>query len=219
MGFYQFCKQLQQIKPGARIILLTDIENMSSKMKSHGNKKKNFQTYSGFYGVADYDKWEYAYLTAIEEFRFDVGYIKKPIKNYGHVASKLNQLLITGTYQVEKIYGDPKEERKAKSKKAFNKIMALEVYPGGFFARTPDFRFFKLSLDAYGKDITEIEHAEGIVKRLRSYESDAKRELEAIQKPIREWEDRFPSVVEDPAAFAVAQEKKGRAEGGEEEKK
>jgi CheY-like chemotaxis protein len=206
MGFYQFCKQLQQIKPDARIILLTDEENMSAKMKAFAKKKKDFETYSGFYYSGDYYKWEYSFCTAIEEFRFDVGYIKKPIKSYGHVASKINQLIITGTYQVEKIYGDPNEERKAKSKKAFDKIMVLDVgpYSAGIPGRIPEFRYFELYLSWYSKDITEKDHATAIIKRLKSYENEAKRELEKIQKLIRGWEDRFPSIVEDPTAFEVA---------------
>lgn len=221
MGFYQFCKQLQQviIKPDARIILLTDIENMSSKMKSYGKKKKDFQIYSGFYrGMAEYDKRQYALCSAIEEFRFDVAYIKKPIKSYEHVASKINQLLVTGAYQVEKIYWDPKEERKAKSEKAVRKILALDVYKGGKTGRfiatgnRPSLSMFTIGLKMYEKDISEREHAAGIVKRLREYERDAKRELDKIQKLIRGWEDRFPSIVEDPSAFEVVSKKNG--EGG-----
>jgi hypothetical protein len=221
MGFYQFCKQLQQIKPDARIILLTDEENMSSKMKAFVKKKKDFETHSGFYYEGDYDKWQYAFCTAIEEFRFDVGYIKKPIKSYGHVASKINQFLITGTYQVEKIYGDPKEEKKRKSEKAFDKIMALDVFKdsktGHYYSRgsRPLLSTFIIGLQMYEKNISEREHAAGIVERLREYENDAKRELEKIQKLILGWEDKFPSIVEDPTAFEVAT----TTEKKEEEKK
>jgi CheY-like chemotaxis protein len=208
MGFYQFCKQLQQIKPDARIILLTDEENISAKMKAFAKKKKDFETYSGFYYEGDYYKWEYAFCTAIEEFRFDVGYIKKPIKSYGHVASKINQLLITGTYQIEKIYGDPEEETKAKSEKAFRKIMAKDPFNHAPWINPVSANDFKWRLSYYEKDISEKEHAAGIVKRLREYENEAKREFEKIQKLLRGWEDRFPSIVEDPTAFEVAAEVK-----------
>jgi CheY-like chemotaxis protein len=210
MGFYQFCKQLQQIKPDARIILLTDERGMSAKMKAFGKKKEDFKRMSGFYGMVDYDKWQYAFCTAIEEFRFDVAYITKPIKSYGHVARKINQLLVTGTYQVEKIYWDPKEERKAKSGKAVNKILALDVYKdsrtGRYYStgNRPSLSLFTMMLRSHEKDISEREHAAQIVKRLREYERDAKRELDKIQKLIRGWEDRFPSIVEDPSAFEVA---------------
>jgi hypothetical protein len=53
----------------------------------------------------------------------------------------------------------------------------------------------------YDKDISEKEHAAEIVKLKKSYENDAKRELETLQKLIREWEDRFCRVVEHPSAF------------------
>ncbi len=57
-----------------------------------------------------------------------------------------------------------------------------------------------MRLGWYGKDITEYEHADEIMKCLKSYENDKKRELEEIQKVIRDWEDRFPGIVESPAA-------------------
>jgi hypothetical protein len=40
------------------------------------------------------------------------------------------------------------------------------------------------------------------------YEGAAKRELEEIHKLIIGFEDRFPSIVEDPATFEVAAEEK-----------
>jgi CheY-like chemotaxis protein len=221
MGFYQFCKQLQQIKPDARIILLTDEENMSSKMKAFGKKKEDFERYSGFYGMAELNKREYAFYTAIEEFRFDVGYIKKPIKSYGHVASKINQLLVTGTYQVEKIYGHREEERKVKSKRAFDRIMAGHRFRNarGQWYVSPIAKVtaedFNFNLQYYGKDITEKEHAAQIVKRLRGYENEKMQEVEKVRKLIRSWEDRFPSIVEDPSAFEVVkEEKRDQGEGG-----
>jgi hypothetical protein len=212
IGFYQFCKQLGQIKPGARIILLTDIENMSSKMKSFEGMKKNFETYSGFLAVLSEQQWEYALAIAIQEFYFDVGYIKKPIKSYGHVASKINQLLVTGTYQREKIYGDPEEERKAKSKKAFEHIVGphlIKSKNGRFYPiirRQVNVDEFKSSLQYYGQDISEKEHVVEIIKRLKSYENEAEQEVKSIQKIIRDYEDRFPSAIQDPSAFEVVKE-------------
>jgi hypothetical protein len=102
-------------------------------------------------------------------------------------------------------YESPEEERRAKNKKAYDKIMANEMYPNGF-VRARDFRGFKFYLEQYANDIYEPGHAAEIVKRLRAYENEAKKELETIQRPIRDFEDRFPSIVQDHSAFEVVNE-------------
>ena len=62
-------------------------------------------------------------------------------------------------------------------------------------------RYILSRLGWYDKDISEKGPALEIVKLKKSYENDANRELETLQKPIREWEDRFCRVIEDPSAF------------------
>ena len=159
------------------------------------------------------EKAEFEHALKTEELGFDVNYITKPIRSYGHVARKINQILVTGIYQHGvKYYPSPQEERKAKSEKAFRKIMARDLYASPYTkfggGSVSDFQW---RLTFYGKDISEKEHAPKIVRRLRSYERDKKRELEGIQKVIRDFEDRFPSIVEDPSAFEVEQEGKSAA--------
>jgi hypothetical protein len=50
---------------------------------------------------------------SINEFCFDT-FIKKPVKNYGHAAGKVNLIIVTGTYRHEKMYTALEEKKKQK---------------------------------------------------------------------------------------------------------
>jgi hypothetical protein len=149
-----------------------------------------------------------------ERLGFNINYIKKPIKSYRFATKKIQNILVTGLYQHRvKYYPTPQEEMKAKSKKAFEKIVPTDSSSNrnilqrirglSFLNIATDLNDLRSRLEMYGKDITEKEHAAAIVKRLRMYENETKREVVKIQELIRAFEDSFPSIAEDPAAFEV----------------
>jgi hypothetical protein len=100
--------------------------------------------------------------------------------------------------------GGSKEQKEPKTKndKAIKNIMEEQkrFHPrfgisSSFVNTSADANTFYAHLEIYGRDITENEDAAMILKQLRSYENATKRELEKIQKLIRDGEDRFPSIV------------------------
>jgi hypothetical protein len=228
-----FADNLKHNFPTAHLVLLS----LNGRPQSTKDIRSN-----GFYRAYKGDKWDkkvYGYLARkkdseltdfekrekaewlgalkTEQLCFDTNYIKKPIKSYGLAAKKVSQILVAGVYQRGvKYYLSLQEERKDKSDKAFKSIVQqqdrYQLQNSSFVNIAISADTFLWRLKEYGKDIADREHATAIVKRLRTYEADTKRELERIQKIIREWEDRFPSVVQDPSAFEVV----GGEEGGKE---
>jgi hypothetical protein len=160
------------------------------------------------------DKAQYQRAVKTEQLGFATNYIKKPIKDYGLAAKKIEQILVTGVYRYEDAAAIKRrlksadDLRKEKSEKAIRNIMAsmYSFPPFGSINKAMSLDEFCWKLSHYGKDVSENEHAAQIVRRLKSYERDAKGQVEEIQKTIREWEDRFPGTVQDPKAFEVAKE-------------
>jgi hypothetical protein len=227
---FLLCEHLWRNFPMAHLVLWvkgferpkTPDQIRSNLFASHYKKGMTFQqcleAYKKYRRISD-DRWrkefesdKSAYQREMNEcerainferYFYGTNYIIEPYRgemNYGKMIGKLKHIMVTGIYdgRAPKVYPSPEEERKAKSKKAYEKILSSQA--SGWTTT-----FFKSALRQYGNDITEIEYAKDIVKRLRSYERDAKQELESIQKHIRDFQDRFPSIVEDPTtAFEVA---------------
>jgi hypothetical protein len=187
------------------------IEQCEELMKKEREKHNN--TINPWRGLPDayrLDRVLFDHAIKAERLGFKINYIKKPIKNYRFAVKKIQNILVTGLYQHGvKYYPTRQEERKAKSKKAFERIIPTDssssilqrIRTLSFLNIATDSNDLQSSLKMYGKDITEKEHAAAIVKRLRLYENETKREVEKIQKVIRAFEDSFPSIAEDPAAF------------------
>lgn len=161
-----------------------------------------------------------------QRYSYQYNYIIRNPKGKTHyptAARKVRHIMTTGIFDARlKVYPSKKNERKVKSKKALDYIMSARSWSvtGRKYLppHAPDFHHFEsLYLNGrfgggYGKDITEPEHAAEVVKRLRQYQKEAESELADIQKTIREWEDRFPGVAENPdsAGFSIAAEDKER---------
>lgn len=230
---YEFAENIKHNYPQARIVLLA----ASGRPKLPSDIKSN-SFYLGFRGdrlarklhedivrkndaeLGEREREEKAeYLRAVktEELEFGMNYIKKPIKDYGRAVAKIKQILVVGVYRLEDAAAikrrlkSPEDIRKEKSEKAIKNIMKLDFPNAGYIdsiTKQVSLHSFEINLESYGRDISKKEHAAEIVGRLKLYEKEAKQELEKIQKHIRAWEDRFPSIVQDSKAFEVVKEEK-----------